>query len=180
MEDPKNSEDGVDVIALAGQVAAGTDTISIPKDLVDERPPTPVPEKALWARIRTMSVAEKVKVALSGNKDARSILLRDSNKLVSRLVLQNPRITEDEIIALARDRNTDEEVLRTIAENRDWIKIHVVRVGLVGNSRTPVDKALRLLPTMGERELSRLARSKDVPNVIVAQARRILLQMQRR
>ena len=180
MPDPKSPDDGAEVIAVAGQVAAGTDSISVPRDLVDEPPPAPVPEKALWARIRTMSVAEKVKLALKGNKDARAILRHDTNKLIPRLVLQNPRISEDEILMLCKDRNTDEELLRIIAESREWTKIYAVRAALVENARTPVDKALRLLVTLGEREISRLSRSRDVPNVIATQARRILFHTRRR
>jgi hypothetical protein len=55
-----------------------------------------------------------------------------------------------------------------------------VRCALVENARTPAGKALNLLPTLGEREISRLAKSKQVPNVISVQARRILLQTQQR
>ena len=127
-----------------------------------------------------MTVAEKVKLALKGNKDARAILLRDANKVIPRLVLQNPRISEDEILMLSKDRNTDEEVLRMIAESRDWTKIYVVRAALVENARTPVDVALKLLVTLAEREIVRLAKSKNVPSVIATQARRIAAQAQRR
>jgi hypothetical protein len=179
MPDPKSPDDGAEAIAVAEQVVAGTDSISVPIDLVDE-PPAPVPEKALWARIRTMTVAEKVKLALKGNKDARAILLRDANKIIPRLVLQNPRISEDEILVLSKDRNTDDEVLRMIAESREWTKSYAVRAALVENARTPVGKALKLLVTLGEREISRLARSKNVPNVIVIQARRILFHARQR
>ena len=179
MPDPKSPDDGTEAIAVAEQVVAGTDSISVPIDLVDE-PSAPVPEKALWARIRTMTVAEKVKLALKGNKDARAILLRDTNKIIARLVLQNPRISEDEILMLSKDRNTDDEVLRMIAETREWTKIYAVRAALVENARTPVGKALKLLVTLGEREISRLARSKNVPNVIAVQARRILFRARQR
>jgi hypothetical protein len=173
MPDPESPDQGAEAIAVAEQVVAGTDAISVPRDLVDESP-APIPEKALWARIRTMNVAEKVKLALKGNKDARAILLRDTNKIIPRLVLQNPRISEDEILMLSKDRNTEDEVLRMIAESREWTKIYAVRAALVENARTPVSKALKLLVTLGEREISRLARSKNVPNAIAIQARRIL------
>ncbi len=63
-----------------------------------------------------MTVGHKVKLAFNGNKDVRTVLLRDSNKIIPRLVLQNPRITEEEILMLAKDRNADDEILRQIAE----------------------------------------------------------------
>jgi hypothetical protein len=181
MPDPNRPDDGAEAIAVAEQVVAGTDSIAVPIDLVNE--PTPadrVPEEALWKRIRMMTVAEKVKLALKGNKDARVILLRDANRIIPRLVLQNPRISEDEILMLSKDRNTDVEVLRIIAESREWTKTYAVRAALVENARTPVVAALKLLVTLAEREISRLAKSKNVPSIIAMQARRISAQGQRR
>jgi hypothetical protein len=181
MPDPKSPDDGAEAIAVAGQVVAGTDSIAVPTDLIDEATSVErVPEEALWKRIRMMTVAEKVKLALKGNKDARAILLRDTNRIIPRLVLQNPRISEDEILMLSKDRNTHDEVLRTIAESREWTKIYAVRVALVENARTPVVAALKLLATLAEREIARLAKSKNVPSVIATQARRISAQGQRR
>jgi hypothetical protein len=184
MPDSESAAERAEAMAVAERVHAGTDAIVVPTELVEEpavAKAAPEAEKALWLRIRTMTVAEKVKLALRGNKDARGILLRDTNRILPRLVLQNPRITEEEILMLAKDRNVDEEILRVIADSREWTKIYAVRSALVENARTPAGKALNLLPTLGEREISRLAKSKQVPNVISMQARRILFQtMQRR
>jgi len=181
MSDPRSLDDGAEAITVAQQVASGTDSIAVASDLVDEATPAErVPEEALWKRIRMMTVAEKVKLALKGNKDARAVLLRDSNRVIPRLVLQNPRISEDEILMLSKDRNTDEELLRMIAESREWTKIYAVRAALVENARTPVVTALKLLVTLAEREILRLAKSKNVPSIIATQARRISAQAQRR
>jgi len=184
MADPRSPENPQDVAALAEQVAAGTDGISVPDDLVIE-PATPQSsgdsrEKALWAQIRDMNASERTKLALRGNKDARMILLRDTNPQIQCLVLRNPRITEEEILMLAKDRNTDEEILSILAESRDWTKIYGLRIALVENARTPVSKALRLLATLGEKDLVRLARSKNVPNVVAVTARRLLFRIRER
>jgi hypothetical protein len=184
MADAKPPEATDEVAAVAEQVAAGKDAIRVPKDLVEEKPPgakpPPAPDKALWAQIRDMSMAERIKLALKGNKEARTLLLRDTNPQIQRLVLQNPRITEEEILMVAKDRNTDEDILATLADSRDWTKIYALRVALVENARTPVAKALRLLATLGEKELSRLAKSKSVPNIVAVQSRRMLSQMRDR
>jgi hypothetical protein len=98
MPDADSTAERAEAMAVAEQVHAGTDAIVVPTELVEEPSepkPTDEPEKALWLRIRTMTVAEKVKLALRGNKDARGILLRDTNRILPRLVLQNPRITEE-------------------------------------------------------------------------------------
>src|SRR5205823_10709609 len=89
MSDPDSEAARAEAMAVAEQVHAGTDTIVVPTELVDESgepKPAPEAEKALWMRIRSMSVAEKVKLALRGNKDARGLLLRDTNRIIPRLV----------------------------------------------------------------------------------------------
>lgn len=180
MPDPESPDSPDALGAIADQVAAGRDQIAVPESLLREAAPSAaprVPDKALWAQIRDMNVAERVKLALRGNKDARMILLRDTSRLIQRLVLHNPRISEEEILMLAKDRNTDEEILGELAESRDWTKIYGVRIALAENARTPLAKALRLLATLGERDLSRLAKSKGVSNVVAVQARRILARL---
>jgi hypothetical protein len=184
MSAPPPVDERSEALAAAKQVAAGTDGIRIPQDLVTERETassaTSEPDKALWLRIRTMTVGQKVKLAFNGNKDVRTILLRDSNKIIPRLVLQNPRITEEEILMLAKDRNADDEILRRIAETREWTRVYAVRAALVENARTPLPRARMLLQTLGEHEIARLAKSKSVSNAIAVQARRLLMQSQDR
>ncbi len=178
------ADERLEALAVAKLIATGTDEILVPGDLVESDEPASrpaEPEKALWSRIRSMTVGQKVKLAFTGNKEVRAILLRDSNKVIPRLVLQNPRLTEEEILMLARDRNTDEEVLRQIAETREWTRVYGVRAALVENARTPLAKAVSLLQTLEERELTRLAKSKHVSNAIAVQARRLLFHaLQRR
>lgn len=184
MSAPEPVDECAEALAVAKLVVAGADDIRVPQDLLSEPnapPSAAASEKAIWLRIRVMTVGQKVKLAFNGNKDARTVLLRDTNKIIPRLVLHNPRITEEEILMLAKDRNADEEILRHIAETREWTRIYAVRAALVENARTPLAKALPLLPMLDERELSRLAKSKFVPNVIAVQARRLLFQaLQRR
>ena len=171
------------ITAIAEQVTAGRDSIAVPAGMVEEPPKDQPPEKrepALWMQIKAMSMAERTKLALRGNKEARQILIRDVNIQIRRLVLHNPRITEEEILTIAKDRNSDEELLAWIADSRDWVKNYAVRVALVENARTPVAKALRILPTLDAKELSRLGKSKQIPQVVAVQARRITVQMRDR
>jgi hypothetical protein len=175
---PARPGDDPAITAIAEQVTAGKDSIAVSADMLDE-PPNDKLEKrepALWMKIKAMTMAERTKLALRGNKEARMILIRDVNIQIQRLVLHNPRITEDEILTIAKDRNTHDELLVWIADSRDWIKNYAVRTALVENARTPVAKALRILPTLDERELSRLGKSKQIPQVVAMQARRMALQ----
>jgi hypothetical protein len=175
---PERPADDPAIMAIAEQVTAGKDSIAVPTDMVEEPPNDKPPDKrepALWMQIKAMTMAERTKLALRGNKEARQVLIRDVNIQIQRLVLHNPRITEEEILIIAKDRNTDKELLAWIADSREWMKNYSVRIALVENARTPVAKALHILPTLDERELSRLGKSKQIPQVIAAQARRIVV-----
>jgi hypothetical protein len=173
--DESDLDDRAQVDALVEAIEQGRDAIELPHDLVagDE---AQAPAESLYFRIRQMGVAQRLKLALRGNKDARTHLLRDRNRTVQRFVLQNPRISEEEIIALAKNRNATEELLRVIGERREWTENYQVRAGLVSNPKTPLMIALRFLPTLGDREIRQLAKSKNIPEVVAGQARRVLAQ----
>lgn len=126
-----------------------------------------------------MGVAEKIKVALTGDKEWRALLINDTNKLVSSAVLKNPRITEGEVLALARNRSTGDELIRLIMLNREWMKSYAIKQALVCHPRTPVGQALRFMSILSEKDLKSLAKSREVSPVLVNQARRMLLGKQR-
>ena len=123
-----------------------------------------------------MTVGERIKLALKGNHDARMILIRDSNRLIPRFVLQNPRITDDEVVMIARNRNLESDLLHTIGDNKNWKKNYQVRLALVCNPKTPLATAIHLIGSLMERDLRLLAKSKNVSATVVAQARRLLAQ----
>jgi hypothetical protein len=122
-----------------------------------------------------MGISEKIKVALSGDKEWRSLLIKDANKLVSGSVIKNPRITEGEILTLIKAGIQNDEIMRLICANKEWIKSYKIRKALVENSRTPVQNAMRYLGTMGEKDLAYLAKSKNISSVVSTMAKRLLL-----
>lgn len=125
-----------------------------------------------------MGVAEKIKAALTGDKEWRKILIGDSNKLVSAAVLKNPRITEDEVLKVAHNRTASEELIRLITLNREWLKSYTIKLALVMHPRTPLPKVLRFMSVLMEKDIKDLAKSKDVPSVVSNNARRILISRQ--
>jgi len=117
-------------------------------------------------RTHRMSVVEKVKAALTGSQEERMILVRDSNKLVARAVIQSPKLSDHEAENLASMKDVCEEALRLIATNRKFMKIYAVIRALVNNPRTPIDVGLRLLPHINERDLKWLVFNRNVSDVI--------------
>jgi hypothetical protein len=128
---------------------------------------------------QTMGVGEKIKMALTGDKEWRSILVKDPNKLVCGSVIKNPRITEAEVLTLVKTGVQSDEIMRLICANKEWVKNYQIRKALVGNHKTPLPNALRYMATLVEKDLATLAKSKNVSSVISGQARRVLLQKQK-
>jgi len=127
-------------------------------------------------RIVKMSVAEKIKLATLGNKEARTILLRDANKLVCMAAATSPRITEGEITMLANSRTTNADVLRYIYTHRDFLRSYALRLSLVKNPKVPLPTALRFLQGLQERDIKELARDRNVPQTVMAQAKAYVMK----
>ena len=126
-----------------------------------------------------MGIGEKIKMAMSGDKEWRAILVKDTNKLVSASVIKNPRITEGEILTLVKVGVQNDEILRLICANREWVKNYLIRKALVCCPKTPLPNALRYLATLTEKDIAFLAKSKNIPTVLSTQAKRILLSKKR-
>jgi hypothetical protein len=127
-------------------------------------------------RIMQMSVSQKIKLATLGNHEARTLLLRDSNKLVSMAAVTSPRITDGEIIGLANSRTVNADVLRYIYSNREYTRTYVIKAALVRNPKVPLPTALKMLFTLQEKDIKELARDRNVPQTIQSQAKAFLMK----
>jgi hypothetical protein len=133
-------------------------------------------KQSRYQEIQALPMPEKIKLAMTGDKEARGILIKDSNKQVQEAVLDNQRITDNEVVAVVTSRMTTEDILRKIAENRNWVKYYQVRLGLVNNPKTPLPISLKLVETLTLADLKRLGKSKGVSNVIATAATRVALR----
>lgn len=162
-----------ELVVTLKQIVRGEDSIVVPEELLGEDLED-AEEGSIFNLIKEMSVPQKIKLALFGNKIARSILLRDSLRQIPLFVLQNNRITESEILEIAANVNIDEQVLRSVANNGSWMKSYAMKLAIVSNPKVPVDVSLRWLKFLVVKDLRKLARSKNVPSVVSSQCRRIL------
>lgn len=146
------------------------------RELADESAP-PLEEKkrlTLAQRVMKMSISEKIKLATVGNKEARGLLIRDTNKLVAVAVIRSPRITDGEVLMVAHNRATLDDVLRVVYGNREWIKKYKIKLALVKNPKTPLAISIKFLSTLRESEIKELARDKNVPSTIQVQAKKMM------
>jgi outer membrane biosynthesis protein TonB len=126
--------------------------------------------------IYRMNAAQKVIQALKGTSADRAILIRDPNRIVASAVLGSPRLTEMEIERFAGMKSVGDEVLRTIAQNKDWTKRYGVVSNLIKNPRTPLALALNFVPRLNPRDLKTISVDKNVPEVIRKQALKFVRQ----
>jgi hypothetical protein len=134
---------------------------------------------AMYRRIGLMTISEKIKLAYTGSKEERHILIGDANKLVGLAVLKSRAITINEAESFAGMRNLDEEIYRRISWNREWMRKPAVVIALVRNPRVPLDITLPLLKRLSVRELRAVFRDRNLQTVLRATARRFLVQKRR-
>jgi len=132
-------------------------------------------KRSLLLRVKDLPVGQKLALAKKGNKDVRMILIKDSNEMVALEVVQSPRITDGEILAIATMRDVSDKILRYIANNRKYRQNRQIVVALVNNPRTPVGVSLALgIQQLTDRELDELAKNRNVPGAISRAAKQIM------
>jgi len=155
---------GEDMAHIAGILASESD-----EEIDDESL-----QGNLFAALQNMTVMQKIKLARAGGKEARTLLIRDRNKIVSTAVISSPKMTDSEVVTIAQNRSTSEDILRIIANNRDWTKHYQVKHALATNPKTPQPTAIKFLNYLQDRELKAIMKSKNVATSISTHARRIL------
>ncbi|MGI8466934.1 MAG: hypothetical protein ACR2N3_00590 [Pyrinomonadaceae bacterium] len=125
------------------------------------------------SRILRMTMKDRVKMAQKGDREARNILIRDPNRVVAQAVIQNPRITEQEVEKIAQMRTVPEDVLRQIAIGRKWARIYPIAHNLARNPRTPMANVLSILTRLQLRDLDAIAKSRNVSEAVRKQALRL-------
>lgn len=145
-------------------------------DLTVERPIGEEERSSIAAQVARLSVPGKVELAVKGNREVRRILSRDASSMVARAVIGSPKLTEDDIISFAASSLTHEDVLRFIADSRQWTANRQVVSALVQNPRTPPPAAIRFLKSYQTSELRALAQNRSLSAAVRQEARRLVAQ----
>ena len=130
---------------------------------------------SITQQMMKLSVAKKIEWAnKKGNREVRTILLRDPNKLVQLAVIQSSRITEGEIAKVALSRTAPQEVLQYIYNNRQLMKNYQIKLNLINNPKTPVGVSMRFLSTLRMAEVKAVSKNKNVPQGLATQAKKMV------
>lgn len=139
------------------------------KELEEEKP-----EKDIRAQIQEMKIPGKIKLAMFGNAVCRGLLINDKNRLIQQFVLRNPKLTIKEVEEFSKNANLSENVLRSIADKREFIAAYQVKLGLVLNPKTPLDVSLKWIRYIQSSDLKRISKSKGIPQVVASAAKKRL------
>jgi hypothetical protein len=143
--------------------AAAEPAAAAPK--TPQAPVSPKRENALQ-KISHLNVQGRIQLALKGNKEERSLLIRDGTKVVAFAVLEAPKLSDGEVEKFASQKNVLESVLRQIPLKRKFMKNYKVVRNLVANPRTPLDLGLTLMKNILPVDLKNIAGNKDVSETI--------------
>lgn len=125
-------------------------------------------------RIMLMGMKDRVKAAMKGDREFRNILIRDPNRIVAQAVIQNARITDQEVEKISAMRAVPEDVLRQIAINRSWSRNYSIAHNLARNPRTPIANVMSILTRLQLRDLNALSKNRNVSDNVRRQAFRIV------
>ncbi len=135
-------------------------------DAAADAEPDVAKRQTLIQKLAKMTVSQRVQFAIKGGSEARRTLIKDTNKVVQRAVLQSPRLTDQEVEAFASMSSLTDEILRLIATNRNFRKNYVVVRNLLSNAKTPLDVSLNMLPMLNPMDLKKLTMNKNVPETL--------------
>ena len=162
-----------DPAAMAQAAAAAQAKQAAPVNPVERRDST-------MQKIAKLDIKGRIALAMRGNKEERSILIRDSTKIISLAVLDSPKLSEAEVEGFALQRNVLDSVLRTIPMKRRFQKKYAILRNLVFNPRTPIDTSLGLMKSLMAKDLKALTENKDVPEAVRKLAHRMFAQKMER
>lgn len=131
---------------------------------------------AAYRRIAVMTVSEKIKLAYSGGKEERRILMADANKLIGAAVLKSRGLTVNEIENFCMMRHLDEDIFRKIAANREWIRRPSIASALVKNPKVNLAISLPLIKRLNDRDLKSIIRDPNLPEGVRIAARKMVIE----
>src|SRR6266404_2211168 len=168
-----DAEAGKPAASAAGRPAASAVAIKAKK-----QPPAGVEERrdSVLQKISKLDIRGRITLAMRGSKEDRSILIRDSTKLVAIAVLESPKVSDGEVEKFALQKNVLEAVLRAIPLKRRFAKNYNIMRNLVQNPRTPLDLSLGLMKNLLIHDLKNLSGNKEVSDTIRKLALRMFKQ----
>lgn len=122
---------------------------------------------------RPLTLGERKSLARRRDRDLIARVLRDPSPDVIRVLLENPSLTEDDVIRLCARRPIAGEVIREVFLSTRWIVRYRVRRAIVNNPFSPSDLALQLAVHLDAKDAREVVGSAELPDAVREACRRV-------
>jgi hypothetical protein len=123
---------------------------------------------------RVLTLGERRALARRPSRAAFDKLLADPHPMVIENLLQNPRLTEDDVVRIVARRPAYPEVIAAVARHPLWSQRVRVRMAIVQNPGAPSAVAVPMVRLLIRPELLQIVAAADVPAVVRAAATELL------
>jgi hypothetical protein len=137
------------------------------------------PERPLRPRGRPLTLGERKSLARSARRDYLVPLLRDPHPDVVAILLDNPHLTEPDVVTVAALRPAVPASLELVAAHPRWSIRYTVKRAVVLNPYSPVHVAVRLATTLRQGDLLEIARDHNLPTELRSHAAELLASVRK-
>jgi len=135
------------------------------------------PERPLRPADRPLTLGERKALARTHLREKLLLLIRDPHPQVVAILLDNPHVTEADVVKIAAMRPAVPESLARVAAHPRWSVRHAVKRALVLNPSTPLADAIRIATTLRASELAELAGDHSLPEPLRQHASEVLAEL---
>jgi hypothetical protein len=128
--------------------------------------------ESVTQKLQKMNFTQRLKAAVKGSKEIRMILVRDTNRMIAAAAMSSPKMTDQDVEAIAGMGSVSEDVLRLIARNRTWMKNYKIALRLCRNPKTPVALSMNLLQRIQQKDLVTMSTDRNIPEPVRIAARK--------
>jgi hypothetical protein len=115
---------------------------------------------------RQITLGERKSLARRTKRDVIARAIHDPQPSVIRILLDNPALTESDVLRLCSKRPIFPDVLREVFRNWRWIVRYDVKMAIILNPDTPLDVSLQLVPHLKAQDLRRVITAPNLPKEI--------------
>ncbi|MDH3726531.1 MAG: hypothetical protein OER77_03285 [Myxococcales bacterium] len=131
----------------------------------------PIPD---FGRGRPLTLGERKSLARTHDRILIQRVVRDPHPDVVRILLDNPSLTEEDVVHICAMRPNEPGVLQAVYRHRRWVVRYRPRNAIVRNPDCPLDTALLLVPLLRPGELKEAAMASGLAPPVRLSCRSIL------
>jgi hypothetical protein len=123
-------------------------------------------EETLLKRLESIASGARLSLARRASGRVAAALLLDSKPRVVQMALENPRLTEAMVRQALLRPESGAGLVRAVCEHPKWSLRREIRLALLHNQQTPIDRAIEFARSLTPTQLREVLRSSRLPAII--------------